>query len=159
MLFRSATVSMSDNSAPTGTVTFYLCFDASSAAAVSTCAANSTNKVALTSATGITLNRDGSTNNYLATFTHTPTATGFYRFNAVYSGHTANSVVIASQADNGANEDFKVTSAPTASISTSRSSSLITIGQSVTDTATVSMSDNSAPTGTVTFYQIGRAHV
>jgi hypothetical protein len=127
---------LSGGSFPTGTIVFraYGPGDA-------TCA----NAPAFTSS-AVTVSGNGTYNSP----SFTPSQVGSYRWIAAYSGDAANAS--ATGACNDANEQTDISDLPTPSISTQATSS-ITIGQSISDQAT--LTGGSGPTGTIVFKAYG----
>lgn len=133
---------------PTGTVTFYECGPLQSAP--------TTNGPNCTTASGTKLTNATHTDGKIPIDTTTQQATspsfkppsaGTYCFLAVYSGDSN----YGPESDSLGNECFTVYNSTT---STTPSSTAITLGASVTDTATITPlpAGGPAPTGTVTFY-------
>ena len=131
----SDTATLSGGSSPTGTITFNA-FGPNDATCSGTAAFTNT----------VTVSGNG---NY-SSGSFTPTAVGTYRWIASYSGDGANNA--ATTACNDPNETVVVNKARPG-IVTQVSSASITIGGSVSDTATLSGGFN--PTGTITFNAYG----
>src|ERR1700722_762223 len=130
--------------APTGTVSFTECF---SATAITSCTGGSS----VATASGPTA---GSGDTATATSASiNVTQAGYYCFGASYSGDTNYS----GSSDNGANECFHITAAPsTTSTTASITGSAVLGGGTISDTVTVSGNEGGpVPTGTVTFYLCG----
>jgi hypothetical protein len=133
---------------PTGSVSFGVCGPIASG----TCDGSDTAHTA-TALTGNpkTLVSDGVSGTYTSSATsdsYTPPSVGRYCFTASYGGST----VYNASGDSRVNECFTVTQLPTTTVTTP-SSSTITLGSSITDTAVVTGSAAGGdPTGNVNFF-------
>ncbi len=128
---------------PTGTVTFYECGPTASAQACTSQA----NEVG----SPVTLTAGANNTSTASSTTFTPGSPGEYCFAGYYSGD-AN---YTSSTDTTTDECFDATEAPTSTV-TSPASSSIVLGNNDSDSATVSGNAvNGSPTGTVTFYECG----
>jgi len=141
----SATVTgNSAGGSPTGTVDFYVCGPTQSE---TPCTAQS-DQVGTSAALTTGANDESSAN---STASFTPDAPGYWCFGGYYSSDTN----YTTSSDTGVDECFLVNEAD-ATTTTTPSSTSITLGGSVTDTATVTgNSSGGAPTGSVTFYECG----
>jgi sugar lactone lactonase YvrE len=126
----SDTATLTGGSHPTGTVTFNV-YGPNDSSCSSTAAFTSTNSV--------DANGHASSNNF------TPTAQGTYRFTATYNGDSNNNSVSTNCGDEG---ESVVVSKASPSIRTTASGT-ITLGGSISDTAT--LTNGSHPSGNVTF--------
>ena len=128
---------------PGGSVTFYVCGPQAGA----TGCASTSNQVG----SPVTLAAGAGNTSSATSSSFTPSAPGTYCFNAVYSGDGN----YLGSSDGSSSECFTVNKTPS-STSTAPSSTSITFGQSVTDTATVTGSSaGGAPDGSVNFYICG----
>ena len=126
---------------PTGTVTFYVCGPFTTATACTT----SGTKVGAGTLAG-----SGNTAT-AASPSFTPTATGIYCFLGVYSGDGN----YATRSDGSTTRECFAVTPATPGVSSSPANATITLGNSDTDTATVTGVLGVTPTGTVTFYVCG----
>jgi hypothetical protein len=136
----TATVSGSGGGpTPTGTVDFYLCQPATVTANGGDCSAGGAKVGATKSLVGGVATSDPSTNT---------TTVGKYCWRAEYSG---DNVYLSSKHTDSTNECFTTTRVPSTTVTTSSPNGVIAVGDSVTDTATVS-GDQGTPTGTIDFF-------
>ena len=148
------TVTVSGNStggAPTGNVSFYWCYDASSSPTGCNSSGNAAGSPGLTTGTPTADQSQATSTGF------TPGNAGFYCFFATYGGdnnYSGSSENLANP-DQAALECFHITQASSATTTQSSTTGSVTLGASgsVTDTVTVSgNSTGGAPTGNVSFY-------
>ncbi|HTT86311.1 MAG TPA: hypothetical protein VMF60_02990, partial [Acidimicrobiales bacterium] len=138
----TATVAGVGSVTPTGTVTFYVCGPFTTATACTTAGDNLGS-----------VNLSGSAGTASATSpAYTPTSTGTYCFLGVYSGDTNYS----SASDSSTSRECFMVTPATPGVTTQPAHGSIVLGNSNTDTATVTGNPGGpAPTGSVHFYVCG----
>ena len=140
----AVTVTGADGIAPTGTVTFYACGpDATATACTTTAGTEVGTPVGLTGSGSIATATSAS---------FSPGSAGTYCFLGVYSGDT----LYPSASDSSTTDECFTVGATGSSVTTAPGSASIVLGNSDTDTATVTgAAGDVAPTGTVTFLVCG----